>query len=128
MLTALAHAVVLSPPPLSADATAAATAAAAAAGEEDAPFWPGQPGGPGGVLPKGEALVRLLDDAVSTVKQVYCELPNYAKISEVLLSHGLAQLHKHAHLTAGSLLLRWTFSDQHDTTAKRCSYLSGMEV
>jgi len=101
VLTALAHAVVLSPPPLSADATAAATAAAAAAGEEDAPFWPGQPGGPGGVLPKGEALVRLLDDAVSTVKQVYCELPNYAKISEVLLSHGLAQLHKHAHLTAG---------------------------
>lgn len=89
VLVALAHAIVLTPPPLE------------AAEESDEPFAPGRPGGPGGTLPKGDALVALLAEAEAVVKRVYCEMPNYEVITRVLLTHGLAKLHHHAHLTAG---------------------------
>jgi DNA ligase-1 len=91
VLVALAHAVVLTPPPLEGAGGAA----------EQEPFAPGRPGGPGGTLPKGDALVALLAEAEALVKRVYCEMPNYQVITRVLLTHGLAKLHQHAHLTAG---------------------------
>ena len=55
----------------------------------------------GASLPKGDALQEKLNEAEATVKQVYCEMPNYEVIVPALLEHGLASLHDHAHLTPG---------------------------
>eukprot|EP00967_Tisochrysis_lutea_P018141 scaffold20566_cov32-Tisochrysis_lutea.AAC.3 len=94
VLVALAHAVVLTPPPITASDDKIDLG-------EPLPFAPGGPGGLGGKLPKGEALVALLAEAEAIIKRVYCEMPNYEVITRVLLAHGLANLHKHAHLTTG---------------------------
>ncbi|NXC45608.1 DNLI1 ligase, partial [Penelope pileata] len=79
VLTALAHAVALTPP-----------------GQE----WPlavvdaGQ-----GMAP--EARRAWLEEQSRILKQTYCELPDYAAIVPVLLEHGLEQLPKHCGITPG---------------------------
>ena len=75
VLAALAHAITLTPPPGTPEASEK--------------------------LPRGEALSALLGEAEEEIKMVFCELPNYEVICHALLEHGLGQLHKFAHLTAG---------------------------
>ncbi|XP_046856445.1 DNA ligase 1-like isoform X2 [Xenia sp. Carnegie-2017] len=79
VLTALAHAVVLTPPsndfpPETLDASKGIPA---------------------------EAFKKKLDAAALIVKTCYCELPNYDVLVAALLEHGLKELSKHCHITPG---------------------------
>uniref|UniRef100_A0A7S4FBN9 DNA ligase n=1 Tax=Chrysotila carterae TaxID=13221 RepID=A0A7S4FBN9_CHRCT len=77
VLVALAHAVLLTDP----NAASAET--------------------PKPALPSGDALHEMLAAAEVKLKRVFCEMPNYEVIISALIAHGLEDLHKHAHLTAG---------------------------
>eukprot|EP00316_Scyphosphaera_apsteinii_P008011 CAMPEP_0119319952 /NCGR_PEP_ID=MMETSP1333-20130426/50912_1 /TAXON_ID=418940 /ORGANISM="Scyphosphaera apsteinii, Strain RCC1455" /LENGTH=817 /DNA_ID=CAMNT_0007326511 /DNA_START=148 /DNA_END=2601 /DNA_ORIENTATION=- len=83
VLTALAHAVVLTPPVL-----------------DGALVDPANPPSRGNKL-KGEQLQDALVEAEALIKRVYCEMPSFEVLVNVLLKHGLTELPKHAHLTAG---------------------------
>ncbi|POI33348.1 hypothetical protein CIB84_002901, partial [Bambusicola thoracicus] len=79
VLTALAHAVALTPP-----------------GQE----WPLA------VVDAGQSMApdarrTWLEEQSRILKQTYCELPDYAAIVPVLLEHGLEQLPKHCGITPG---------------------------
>ncbi|KAK3795197.1 hypothetical protein RRG08_056260 [Elysia crispata] len=79
VLTALGHAVFLTPP-----------------GQEFPPkvLDAGKGMGP-------ESLKKKLDEAALTIKTTYCELPSYDTIVSVLLEHPLSELREHCKLTPG---------------------------
>ncbi|XP_073246345.1 DNA ligase 1-like isoform X2 [Porites lutea] len=49
----------------------------------------------------GDELKKKLDEAAMIVKACYCEMPNYDRLIPSLMDHGLESLPKHCHLTPG---------------------------
>ncbi|KAJ7386246.1 tRNA ligase [Desmophyllum pertusum] len=49
----------------------------------------------------GDELKKKQDEAALIVKTCYCEMPNYNKLIQSILEHGLETLPKHCHLTPG---------------------------
>ncbi|RWS07438.1 DNA ligase 1-like isoform X2 [Dinothrombium tinctorium] len=53
------------------------------------------------LLRNTESFKKKLESATQIIKTTYCECPNYDKIVDVLLQHGIEELPNHCHLTPG---------------------------